>query len=69
MRNSLANSIIQKAKVGPNLFLIVGDAGLGLFDTFQVDFKEQYLNAGINEACFCGYGCWFSFIWKKSYLL
>ncbi|EMI4816213.1 transketolase family protein [Campylobacter upsaliensis] len=65
MRNSLANSIIQKAKVDPNLFLIVGDAGLGLFDTFQVDFKEQYLNAGINEACSVGMAAGLALSGKK----
>lgn len=65
MRNSLANSIIQKAKVDPNLFLIVGDAGLGLFDTFQVDFKGQYLNAGINEACSVGMAAGLALSGKK----
>ena len=47
MRNSVANEIKQIAKQDKNLFVIAGDAGLGVWD----DFKDsnQFLNTGVNE--------------------
>ena len=47
MRNSVANEIKQVAKQDKNLFVIAGDAGLGVWD----DFKDsnQFLNTGVNE--------------------
>lgn len=49
MRNKLADCIYSKASVDSELFLVVGDAGFGVFDNFKTDFKEQFLNTGINE--------------------
>ncbi|EES89350.1 transketolase family protein [Helicobacter canadensis] len=50
MRNAIANCIIEVAKKDSNVFLISGDAGLGVWDTFKEEYKEQYINPGINEA-------------------
>lgn len=52
MRNAVARAIIKKAEFDKDLFLIVGDAGLGLFDEFRQ--KGQFLNTGINEAAAVG---------------
>ncbi|ECR3050496.1 transketolase [Campylobacter coli] len=65
MRNAIANIIKKTAKDDPNLFLVSGDAGLGLWDNFQVDFKEQYLNTGINEACSIGFCAGLALAGKK----
>ena len=54
MRNTIANEIINKAKEDKNLFLIAGDAGLGVWDNFKNDFKNQYINPGVNEQCDIG---------------
>lgn len=54
MRNTIANEITKKAKVDKNLYLISGDAGLGVWDDFQKDFKGQFINPGINEQCDIG---------------
>ena len=47
MRNSVANKIKELAKKNKKLFVIAGDAGLGVWD----DFKDsgQFINTGINE--------------------
>jgi len=54
MRNTIANEIIKKAKEDKNLYLIAGDAGLGVWDDFKVDHPNQYLNPGVNEQCDIG---------------
>ncbi|MFI80663.1 transketolase [Campylobacter jejuni] len=65
MRNAIANIIKKIAKDDPNLFLVSGDAGLGLWDDFKVEFKEQYLNTGINEACSIGFCAGLALAGKK----
>ncbi len=54
MRNTVANEIIKKAKEDKNLYLIAGDAGLGVWDDYKVDFPKQYINPGVNEQCDIG---------------
>lgn len=53
MRNSVANEIKKLALKDKNLFVISGDAGLGVWD----DFKEskQFLNPGVNEQLDIGF--------------
>lgn len=54
MRNTVANKIIEYAKKDPNLYLISGDAGLGVWDSFKVERPSQYINPGVNEALCVG---------------
>ena len=65
MRNELAKLITQKTKENKNFFLVAGDAGLGLWDNYQKEFKEQYLNPGINEAASIGLCAGLSLAGKK----
>ncbi len=53
MRNSVAKIIKEIAKEDKDLFLIAGDAGLGVWDDFK-DNKKQFLNPGVNEQCDIG---------------
>lgn len=54
MRNTVADLIKEKAKTDHDLFLIAGDAGLGVWDTFRVEHQKQYINPGVNEALCVG---------------
>ncbi|MGE4267707.1 MAG: transketolase family protein [Deferribacterales bacterium] len=54
MRNRIAKRIYEKAKDDASLFLISGDAGLGVWEPFQKDFPDRFLNPGVNEACDVG---------------
>lgn len=54
MRNTVAGKIIEKAQIDENLFLITGDAGLGVWDNFKVEHPKQYINPGVNEALCVG---------------
>jgi len=54
MRNRVAKCILDKAASDENLFLISGDAGLGVWEGYQEKFPERFLNPGVNEACDVG---------------
>lgn len=54
MRNTIAKAIKERAKSDKRLFLIAGDAGLGVWDEFRLEYKNQYINPGVNEALCIG---------------
>ncbi len=54
MRNTAAKLIHEYCKENSNGYLIAGDAGYGVWDTFQEELPEQYINPGINEAACIG---------------
>lgn len=56
MRNIFINTILDEAKRDKNLFIVSGDAGLGVFDNYKEDCSDQFLNLGVaeqNAASFC----------------
>jgi len=63
MRNSVSNEIKKIAKIDESLFVIAGDAGLGVWD----DFKDsnQFLNPGVNEQLDIGFGAGLSLLGHK----
>lgn len=63
MRNSVANQIKELAVKDETLFVIAGDAGLGVWD----DFKEskQFINPGVNEQLDIGFGAGLSLMGHK----
>lgn len=54
MRNAVAARIQKAAEDNPFLFVIAGDAGLGVWDRFQEKHPNQFLNPGVNEQCDIG---------------
>lgn len=63
MRNSVANEIKELAKIDESLFVIAGDAGLGVWD----DFKDspQFINPGVNEQLDIGFAAGLSLMGHK----
>lgn len=53
MRNSVANEIKKVAKEDDKLFVIAGDAGLGVWDDFKN--SNQFINPGVNEQLDIGF--------------
>lgn len=54
MRNSVANEIKKTAQNDNTLFVIAGDAGLGVWDDFNT--SKQFINPGVNEQLDVGFG-------------
>lgn len=49
MRDSFTARLEHLAAADPRIFLVTGDLGFGVFDTFEKRFPKQYLNAGVAE--------------------
>lgn len=63
MRNSVANEIKRIASQDPSLFVIAGDAGLGVWDDFNQ--SKQFINPGVNEQLDVGFGAGLSLMGHK----
>ena len=63
MRNSVSNKIKELAKVDEKLFVIAGDAGLGVWDDFKD--SKQFINPGVNEQLDIGFGAGLSLMGHK----
>jgi len=63
MRNSVANEIKKIAAVDESLFVIAGDAGLGVWDDFNT--SKQFINPGVNEQLDIGFGAGLSLMGHK----
>ena len=48
MRNNFGKWINDKAKKDNKIILLVGDIGFGIFDDFQRNFPDRYVNCGAN---------------------
>lgn len=49
MRDTFVRSLKVRAECDPNIFMMVGDLGFGVIDSFAEDLPQQFLNAGIAE--------------------
>lgn len=56
MRNTFMNTVMGTCTQREDIFIITGDAGLGVFDEFKVKYRDRFLNLGVaeqNMASFC----------------
>lgn len=56
MRNTFMNTVIGTCVERDDIFIVSGDAGLGVFDKFKEEYPERFLNLGVaeqNMASFC----------------
>jgi transketolase len=49
MRNAFISRLTQLAEANPELVLVTGDLGFGVFDEFKARYPDQFLNAGVAE--------------------
>ena len=49
MRDAFVNELIRLAQMDPNVILITGDLGFGIFEEFEERFPKQFLNVGVSE--------------------
>ncbi|MDK9718873.1 MAG: hypothetical protein OEL57_13365 [Trichlorobacter sp.] len=55
MRNAFINTILEACQDRDDLFVISGDAGLGVFDVFKEEYPDQFLNLGAAEQNMIGF--------------
>lgn len=68
MRNTFVNSIIEACGKRDDIFIISGDAGLGVFDSFQKDFPDRFLNMGVAEQNMAGFAAGLAMAGFKTYM-
>lgn len=49
MRNAFINTILEACAQRDDIFIISGDAGLGVFDSFKEEHPDRFLNLGAAE--------------------
>lgn len=49
MRTSFINQLLEEAKKNEKIFLVIGDLGYHVVESFAEQFPERFLNAGIAE--------------------
>lgn len=49
MRNTFISNLLNQAEKDQSIFLVVGDLGYGVVETFENRFPKRFLNAGIAE--------------------
>jgi transketolase len=54
MRDRFIQTLSTLAETNPNLFLITGDLGFGVFDEFRRVHPDRFLNAGVAEQSMTG---------------
>src|SRR3989344_1513030 len=54
MRKEFGKIIAELAGQDPFIYLIVGDIGYGIFDSFKEKFPNRYLNLGLTEQSIVG---------------
>lgn len=49
MRKKFGEVMAQIAEKDPDVYILVGDIGYGVFDTYRTKFPERFINVGICE--------------------
>ena len=49
MRRAFADTLIELATDDPTIILLTGDLGFGVFDSYQEQFPDRFINVGICE--------------------
>jgi transketolase len=54
MRNTFIQTLLENAKLDPNIVFITGDLGFGVVEDFQKQLPNQFINAGVSEQAMMG---------------
>lgn len=54
MRKAFIKKLTQLVNKNKDIYLLTGDLGFSIFDEFQKDFPDNYLNVGLSEANMIG---------------
>ncbi len=49
MRDTFIEELTKIARNDPNVLLLTGDLGFGVFENFRKEYPKQFLNVGVAE--------------------
>lgn len=55
MRNTFINTLEKRASADDRIYIVSGDAGYGVFESFRGNHPERFVNSGVAEANMIGY--------------
>lgn len=56
MRKQFAKLLHKEMSINPDIYLITGDLGYGLWDNIQNDYPDKFMNVGSSEMVMMGVG-------------
>lgn len=56
MRGWFGRALYFEMVANPDIMVLTGDLGYGLFDSIKADFPDQFINVGAAEQCLLGAG-------------
>lgn len=68
MRNAFMNTVMDACQTRDDIFIISGDAGLGVFDEFKDTKPDKFLNLGVAEQNMIGFSAGLSLTGFKVYV-
>lgn len=54
MRKTFATELVKQAKQNPDIMLLTGDLGYGMWDQFRKELPQQFINCGASEQAMMG---------------
>ncbi|MEG0307365.1 MAG: transketolase C-terminal domain-containing protein [Clostridium sp.] len=67
MRSTFINKLTEMARDDKEIYLITGDLGFSVFENFQEEFPERFINVGIAESTMIGIAAGLALNGKKVY--
>nr|WP_315024634.1 transketolase C-terminal domain-containing protein [uncultured Aminipila sp.] len=55
MRKTFVDTMTEISRKDPNVLLIIGDTGFSVFEEYEEEFKDRFINVGIAEQNFVGF--------------
>lgn len=68
MRATFVNTLSEMARRDPKIMCVIGDTGFSVFEDFEREFGERFVNVGIAEQNFVGFGAGLAAMGMKPYI-
>lgn len=68
MRTTFVNKLIDIARVDKRVYLITADLGFSIFEKFQQEFPDRFINVGIAESTMVGVAAGLAMSGKKVFI-
>lgn len=68
MRTTFINTLTQMAREDKRIMCVIGDTGFSVFEEFEREFGERFVNVGIAEQNFVSFGAGLAAMGMKPYL-
>jgi transketolase len=68
MRKTFVDTLTELARVDHKVMCVIGDTGFSVFEEFEKEFKERFVNVGIAEQNFVSFGAGLAAMGMKPFL-